>query len=117
THLPRSVYLVAQCPVLNFVGLFASVLSPLVGPVGMTWFIAVLDPMPRIVDRSQSGVNANVRFGADEFAIAQKLISAEAIALQIVPGEIYSDRALVLRPDPILPVISRREIATGPAQN
>src|SRR5436305_1554057 len=73
--------------------------------------------MACIIDRAEPGIDADVWFGADALAIAKKLVSAEAVAFQIVPSEVESDRSLILWPNPILPVVSRRKISARPAQN
>src|SRR5262245_1600945 len=73
--------------------------------------------MARVVNRSQSGVDANVRLRADALAIAQELVRAEAVGLNAAPGQFRPRRALVLRPYPVLPVVARDKIPARIAQD
>src|SRR5262249_13811663 len=115
-HLPGAVNLVAQRPVLDVIRLLAAVLATLISPVGVARLVAVLDPVASVVNRAQTGINANVGLGANSFAITQELIHAETITLQIVPCQVDAHRALVLWSDSILPVVARGKIASRPAQ-
>src|SRR5262245_17922131 len=73
--------------------------------------------MARVVNRPQPGVDANVRLRADALAVAQELVSAEAVGLDAAPGQFRPRRALVLRPYAVLPVVARDEIPARIAQD
>jgi hypothetical protein len=70
-----------------------------------------------VIDGSQPGVDADVWFGVNQLAVTQKLVGAEAVALQIVPGKIQPHRPLILWSNPVLPVIPGSEITAGPTEN
>ena len=116
-ELPGPVDLVAQAPHFDVPRLLAPVLGALLRPVGRTRLVAVLHPLPRLVRRAESGVDAQIRLGADALAIFQEFVGAEAIRFQCAPGVIGTRGPLVARPDAIRPVVARREIPARPAQD
>src|SRR5262249_1310812 len=76
TELPGAVDLVSQAPVDYFVGRLMSVLATLICPVGMFCLIAILDPVTRVVYRSEAEVHADIRLSPYRFAIPQEFIGA-----------------------------------------
>ena len=116
-ELPGAVELVAQPPIGHLVRGFTTVLAALVGPVGVARFVGVLHPIAGVVHRAEAAVDADVGLGADALAVAQKLVGAEAIGLEVVPGQLGPHRALVLGADAVLPVVARGEVAAGITQD
>ena len=116
-ELPGPVDLVAQPPDLDAPRLVAAVLAPLLRPVGVAGLVRVLDPVAGVLDRAEPGVDAQVRLDAQLLAIAQELVRAEAVGLERAPGVIAARRTLVARPDAVLPVVARGEVAARPAED
>src|SRR5262249_4926889 len=106
SELPWAVNLIAECPIFNLVWLLAAILAPLVSPVSVARFVAVFDPVARVVNRAEAGVDADVGLSPDHLAVPEKLVSAEAVALQIVPRQLRARRSLIFWPDAVFPVVA-----------
>ena len=59
--LPRAVHLIAQAPVLNFVGLFNAVAAAQVTPLGSLLDVAVFDQRCRSLRRTRAQVQPHQR--------------------------------------------------------
>src|SRR5262245_61012956 len=117
TDLPAAVHLVAEGPVAHAVGLGVAVLAPQVGPVGVPGPVAVLDPGLGLVHRAGTHVDADVGLGAENAAVVEELVGAEAVRLLRVPRELAPAGTTGRRADPIEPVVPADEVPAGPAQH
>jgi hypothetical protein len=77
--------------------------------------VAVFDPVCGFLDRAGAGVDADEVLRADEVAEGHILIGAHLVRFLPAARKVQRDRALVLRPDCILPVVTGNEVAAGPA--
>jgi hypothetical protein len=115
-HLPGPVHLVAEAPVRHLPGLLAAVLFAQRGHHRVPRRVAVFHPLLRVGPRTRAEIRADVRLVAEHFRVIQKLVRAEAVVLDGLPGHLETLRTLVARADAILPVVVGREVAARPAQ-
>ena len=116
SELPGPVNLVAEAPDLDVPRLIAAVGAAQVGIVCVIGLVAILDPVAGFVDGAEAGVDADIRLGADPFAVAQELVGAEAVRFQGAPGVIAPHGALLSGAYAILPMVAGDEVATRPAE-
>ena len=108
--LPAAVHLVPEPPVAHAVGLGMAVGPPEVRPVGVPGAVAVLDPGLGLVHRARPHVDADVGFGAEDAAVLEELVRAEAVRFLRVPRELGPARSLRRRPHPVAPMVSTHEV-------
>ncbi len=113
TDLPGTVELVAESPILHRPRFVAAVLAAQIGERGVARFVGVLDPLARFVDGAEAGVDAQVRLGADLFAVAEELVGAEAVRFDVAPGVVGADGAAGFGTDAVAPVVAGDEVAAG----
>src|SRR5215475_1210215 len=115
--LPAAVHLVAEAPVAYAIWPGMTVLAAEVRPRGVARAVAVLDPGLRLVHGSRAHVDADVRLRAEEAAVLDEFVGAEAIRLLRVPGELAPAWARVHGAHAVEPVIAAHEVAARPAQH
>ena len=115
--LPRPVHLVAQAPGLDAVRLLGAVTDPQVGQRGPGPEVGVLDEVPRLRDAPGAQVDGVHHLGADQVQPAGHLAEAEGVALDAPPGEVEPRRTVLDRPDAVLPVVARGEVAARVAHD
>src|SRR5438105_1221953 len=105
THLPRTIHFIAESPVSDLPGIAAAVLFAQPRGAGVLGRVDIFHPLLRLVPCPGSEVRANVGLRVERLGVIQKLMCAEAIALDSTPGHLEPRRTLVLRADPIPPMI------------
>ena len=70
--------------------------------------------MPGLIQRPQAGVDADEILRADQAAEFGVFIRAHLIVVNLIPCQVKPGRTLVLRADPILPVVAGDVISPGP---
>ncbi len=73
--------------------------------------------MPCIVKRACSCIYADEIFRSEQFTQFNIFIITHVVAFNLVPCQIQPCRTLFLRADPVLPVITRHIISTGPSND
>lgn len=68
------------------------------------------------IPRTGAEVGANVGFGANAIDVIEKFVSAEAVVFDGAPGHFEAAGTFVAGADAIAPVVIRRKIAAGPAE-
>src|ERR1051326_4281122 len=106
THLPGTIHFVAEPPISNFPGIATAVLFAQPGGGSIFGAVDILHPLLRLAPCASSEVRANVRLRVERLGVVQKLMCAEAIALDSTPGHFEPRRTLVARTDPIAPMRS-----------
>jgi hypothetical protein len=112
-HLPGTVHLVADAPVLDIVRRGVTVFGAQVGIVGAGGCVAIIDQVARGLDRAGAHVDAQHRRGVDGFAEAHEFVGAKLVGLQRLPGQLAAARAQLLRADAVEPVVAAEEVAAG----
>ena len=115
--LPRPVHLVAEAPVLDAERLGAAVRLAQVAPVAAGRPVDVFDEVARFVEAARAEIDREHHFRAGRVAPLGELVHADRVRLGRVPGEVEPRRALLARPDPVLPVVGGHEIAAGIAHD
>ena len=115
--LPAAVHLVSEPPVAHAVGLGMAVGPPEVRPVGVPGAVAVLDPGLGLVHRARAHVDADVGLGAEDAAVLEELVRAEAVRFLRVPRELAPARPLRRRPHPVEPMVSADEVPARPPEH
>src|SRR3954470_2296439 len=104
-HLPGSVHLVAQAPILHLPWLVATVLlaKPSGGRVARE--VHVLHPLLRFVPTAGPEIRTNVRLCVDLFYIIQKLVSAETVVFNRPPCHLQATWPRVPGSNAVSPVV------------
>lgn len=80
--------------------------------------VAVFDPVAQLAGGAGANVAAEVGFGADQPAEADKFLGAHVVGFDdFAPVDVDAARALGARADAVLPVVIIGEAAAGPADD
>ena len=109
-NLPGAVHLVAHAPDLDAVGIFVTVCRPEVAPVGAGGIVAVLNEVARVLGGAGSHVHSAHNLGARLLRPVVKLIDADFVRLNRVPGAVKADGARSAGADSVLPVVAGEKV-------
>src|SRR5690606_16049315 len=115
--LPRAVHLVAQAPQLDAERVRAAVGPAQVGVLRATGVVGVLQDVAGLLDAAGAEVDRHHRLGARRLRPAGELAETELVGLDRAPGPVEPARPLLLRADPVLPVVAGDEVAAGVAHD
>src|SRR4051812_4374068 len=105
-ELPRTINLIPESPILNVPGTIPAIRAPHIRVLRVCRFVAVLHPVARLIDCAQAGIDADVWLRSGALAIFQELVGPKLIRFERAPCIVAPRGPLILRPDPILPVVS-----------
>src|ERR1019366_2791708 len=78
--------------------------------------VTVFDPLLGLGPRSGAEIGADIGLGTGHFDIVEELVGTEPVALDRAPCHLKARGPRVARADAVGPVIVRREVSPGPAQ-
>ena len=90
------------------------VLGAQIGIVGALAVIAVFNPVPRVVDRAETQVDADDIFASYGFIEFDPFVRTDAVGIDSVPCQVDSGGAFVFGSDSILPIVTHGVIPAGP---
>ena len=117
TRLPRTVHLVAETPGLDLIRIATAVRDTFVRPVGACGQVTVLDECGGFGSAPRTEIDRHHRLRAELFRPLHKLIGADLIGLDALPGVVGTHRALIARSDTVCPVVVADEVAAGIAHH
>src|ERR1700681_3604006 len=88
THLPGTVHLIAEAPILDLPRGFASILFSQTRHRRIFGRVTVLYPLLCIRPRSSTQIRADIGLGAKLCRVIQELMGAEAVAFHGAPGHL-----------------------------
>jgi len=113
--LPVAVHLIADAPVADVMRRGVAVRPAQAGDSRVGGPVAVLDPVPRLAHVAVAAVDDQERLRPHQTAELDELVCAEAVGLDVVPGQVQPRRALRDGADPVAPVVAGGEVAAGVA--
>ena len=111
TDLPRPVHLVAEAPKLHVIGVAPAVLDAQIAPVASARMIAVFEQAACFIEATRSEIDREHQFRARRLAPGRELIDPNLVGFLGAPGIVEPDRPVLLRSDPVFPVVCRDEVA------
>src|SRR5690606_25315516 len=112
-QLPGPVHLIAKAPGSEPVRFLDPVGSTKIATGAATGVIAILDKVAGRIDAPGPEVDGHVYFGAGESGPCRELVSTDLVRLGGLPCGIQPSRSLLLRSDPVLPVVPGYEVPAG----
>ncbi len=117
--LPVAVHLVADVPVMDLIRLRVTVCRALGAPERVGGAVDVFDQFAAGTRFAEAGVDAPIRFDADQLAHLDQLVDADVVGLNhpahLRPHRILDRRTLVGIADGVLPVVGGNKVAAGQA--
>ena len=109
--LPRAIHLIANAPIFDIIRVTVTVAGAQIGIVGAGGGVAILDQIRGGLNRAGAHVDGQHRRAVDRLAEVHKLIGAEMVGLNRLPGQVATAGPLLLGANPIEPIIAAEKVA------